>query len=803
MCCFKQLVCVTDFGSSQSLASASAPSHENADELVDDGFGPTEHRDLPAIAPPTVRHWSSAKGADAESCATTPFVLLLDSPKAEDAKFNDADESSSENLEDNACLSSHSSSSSDDDHNVSNLIASSSESEKGGGKDEVPRDEVLKACTRIRRRYDIRPLRRVTSPTSARQLKRVQDRMHQGADFEPVPLSPAPYAPPLNVVLRHPYRRGPRRCVKKPNVRSNNEMEKKFLYGSDERREWNGQRSDSESDNGDEVWDHINQAVNCHQLAQAAEDREASEREQKDRDFVAGDDDDGNLTPVVNKRRLRPLLQNNVVPVSSRIRSGSERTRAAIGGSVLGRRTAGQPMNHIADLLDASEQSDEENNRRRSVRFESSPRSGGSSSEAEDVASPPARGSSARKRTDSSARSQTCQDGTTRQSKVAKKTPLVSKRSKLMDENGNCIPSTSARACQVFAEEAEDAACNNVSDDNGSSSSTDAVERGDVDGDDVIRLPRRERRCRRLRVTLRQRGLRNCVEKFRALKENTEDKQRKGVRLQRKNARRVLREKRTLLLKLQAGERRSHRAFAVDDEDAEDNSQSTTATDMPAILKHENLASLHDKIKLVGKQIQQIEDRKRMSKRISRPLADNDDEENDGGDEPQLSERENDDAVEVSDESSADEVAVANKGRSLARAAAGSSRKRRISNENNPAFEVERIVRMVVEAGPPKKVWYEIKWKNYPDDENTQEPERCLNGCLPLLQEFRRNLVLHYRKLLSFDMLATGKNIPPGEYFLTGPPQLSPGQQEKKNGNPFSPVVVEDNVLYQSVNQCE
>ena len=50
-------------------------------------------------------------------------------------------------------------------------------------------------------------------------------------------------------------------------------------------------------------------------------------------------------------------------------------------------------------------------------------------------------------------------------------------------------------------------------------------------------------------------------------------------------------------------------------------------------------------------------------------------------------------------------------------------------------YEVEKVVNKRVHKG---KVEYLLKWKGYPSDENTWEPEDSLE-CPELLQEYERN----------------------------------------------------------------
>lgn len=51
------------------------------------------------------------------------------------------------------------------------------------------------------------------------------------------------------------------------------------------------------------------------------------------------------------------------------------------------------------------------------------------------------------------------------------------------------------------------------------------------------------------------------------------------------------------------------------------------------------------------------------------------------------------------------------------------------------AWEVEKIIDSGIDADTKTHV-YLVKWKNYPDEENTWEPRKNLSGCAALLKAF-------------------------------------------------------------------
>lgn len=57
------------------------------------------------------------------------------------------------------------------------------------------------------------------------------------------------------------------------------------------------------------------------------------------------------------------------------------------------------------------------------------------------------------------------------------------------------------------------------------------------------------------------------------------------------------------------------------------------------------------------------------------------------------------------------------------------------SNQEEEEYIVEKIVGKRVRNGA---VEYLLKWKDYPEDQNTWEPEKCLN-CIGLVHEFEAN----------------------------------------------------------------
>jgi hypothetical protein len=60
--------------------------------------------------------------------------------------------------------------------------------------------------------------------------------------------------------------------------------------------------------------------------------------------------------------------------------------------------------------------------------------------------------------------------------------------------------------------------------------------------------------------------------------------------------------------------------------------------------------------------------------------------------------------------------------------------------ENNDTYEIERILKA---RGNHKKREYLIKWKGYPNSENTWEPVKNLTGCLDLLRQFDKQRSTH------------------------------------------------------------
>ncbi|OQR79952.1 chromobox protein3-like [Tropilaelaps mercedesae] len=67
-------------------------------------------------------------------------------------------------------------------------------------------------------------------------------------------------------------------------------------------------------------------------------------------------------------------------------------------------------------------------------------------------------------------------------------------------------------------------------------------------------------------------------------------------------------------------------------------------------------------------------------------------------------------------------------------------------DDEEPEFIVENILEKRIKSN---KVWYLLKWKGYPDSDNTWEPADNLEDCRDLIRDFEEKLKRKSRGLLS------------------------------------------------------